>query len=134
MRSALRYMASHPLHFLRNYAYKLCNFLLYPPANSSAPTSAPFPFREIRWLLPAVIGAGLLGLGLLLCARRGEPTALVVLLVIGYLWAFGALFHITRDGRMNLGFRALLSIPAAFAIVYSSQLAWRCTHPDPKRS
>jgi 4-amino-4-deoxy-L-arabinose transferase-like glycosyltransferase len=120
---AIRYMASHPLHFLRNYAYKTCNFIVYPPPESGGSWS--FPFREAPWLTRLVIGAGLIGAALLLVLRRRQPSAQATLLTLVSLLAVGALLHLTRDGRMNLPFRALLSAPASFALVFGAQSGWR---------
>lgn len=119
---ALRYIASHPLHFLRNYAYKTYNFIVYPPPD---PGTAPFPFRELAWLRRLVIVAGLFGLALLLAVRRERPSAQATLLAVVYLLAAGALLHLTRDGRMNLAFHALLAGPASFALVFAAQSGWR---------
>jgi hypothetical protein len=115
-RRALAYIAGHPLHFLRNYLYKLANFVVYPP---SAPATAPFPFRESTALRIVVTVAGLLGT-LLLLRRPGEP-AVVASVAVLYFLAFGALYHLTRDGRMNLLFRALLAVPAAYAMVSAAR-------------
>ena len=111
-RRALAYIARHPAHFLRNYAYKLANFVVYPPAD---PPSGPLPFRESTALLVTVMVAGLAGV-LLLLRQPGAP-GVVLAIAILYLLAFGALYHLTRDGRMNLLFRALLAVPAADALV-----------------
>jgi hypothetical protein len=115
-RQAMAYIARHPVHFLRNYMYKVANFVVYPP---SAPPAAPFPFRESKALLVVVTVAGLVGtLGLV--RRPGEP-AVVLPIAVLYFLAFGALYHLTRDGRMNLLFRALLAVPAAWALVSAAR-------------
>jgi 4-amino-4-deoxy-L-arabinose transferase-like glycosyltransferase len=117
-RRALAYITRHPVHFLRNYFFKLANFVVYPPAD---PPSAPLPFRESKALLLMVTVAGLAGV-LLLFRQPGAP-AVVLAIAILYLLAFGALYHLTRDGRMNLLFRALLAVPAACALVSAFRAA-----------
>jgi hypothetical protein len=121
-RRALGYMASRPLHFLRNYAYKAWHFVVLPPPD---PPAASFPFRELGWLTRLVVFGGLAGAVLLAVVRRGQPAARATLLTVGYLLAVGALLHLTRDGRMNLPFRALLAVPAAFLLVFAAQAALR---------
>jgi hypothetical protein len=117
-RRAVAYIVHHPVHFLRNYLYKLANFVVYPP---SAPPAAPFPFRESKVLFVVVTAAGLLG-ALLLLKRPGEPAAVLALAVL-YFLALGALYHLTRDGRMNLLFRSLLAVPAAHILVVAVRTA-----------
>ena len=60
----------------------------------------------------------LAGCLVLLLTRPREPATASLLVVLGYLWAFGALYHLTRDGRMNLPFRTLLAIPASVALSF----------------
>ena len=43
---AVRYMLAHPLHFLRNYAYKTWHFLVLPPPDEAG--SGPFPSASCR--------------------------------------------------------------------------------------
>jgi hypothetical protein len=122
---ALRYIAAHPLHFLRNYAYRAYHFVIYPPPE---PGTASPPFRELPPLMPVVIVCALAGSAVLVVRRRGDPTVQATLGTLLYLLAAGALLHLTRDGRMNLPFRALLSVPAAFALVGAAEAggrAWR---------
>ena len=42
---------------------------------------------------------------------------------------FGALYHITMDGRMNLPLRSLLSVPAGVAVVSGIQRLGSAIHP-----
>ena len=116
---ALRYMLAQPLHFLRNYAYKTWHFLVLPPPDEAG--SGSFPFREVSWLRWLVLVAGLLGTGLLLARARWQPFARASVMTLLYLLAMGALLHLTRDGRMNLAFRALLCAPASYALVLAVQ-------------
>ena len=120
MRRALGYMARHPVHFARNYAYKLRNFLFLEPGGGSPP--APPPFRPWPGLWTLVTIFGLAGLLMLAPQWRYGPAGAVVLYAVYHL-AFGALFHLTRDGRMTLTFRALLAIPAAYAAVWAVERA-----------
>lgn len=113
LRQTLAYMARRPAHFAGNYASKLRNFVLYPPPE---PASASFPFREAPGLLGLVLCAGLTGLVLLL-VRPGGASGQAVAVTIAYFLAFGALYHLTKDGRMNLPFRTLLAVPAANTLV-----------------
>jgi hypothetical protein len=120
---ALRYMLAHPLHFLRNYAYKAWHFLVLPEPEGSG--SGSFPFREVSWLRWLILVAGLEGGVLLTMRRRSEPFAQATLVTLVYLLAMGALLHLTRDGRMNLAFRALLCAPASYALVVMVEAAGR---------
>lgn len=122
---AVRDMLAHPLHFLRNYAYKTWHFLVLPPPDEAG--SGSFPFRELSSLRWLVLGAGLLGIALLVARGRHEPFAQASVLTLVYLLAMGALLHLTRDGRMNLAFRALLCAPAAYALVVAAEPVGRWT-------
>jgi hypothetical protein len=123
MRRALWYMIRQPFHFARNYAYKLRNFLFLEP-DGVARSAAPLPFRPWPGLATLVTIFGLAGLLMLVPQWRYGPAAAVVLHV-AYLLAFGALYHLTRDGRMTLTFRALLVLPAAYAAVWAVEQALR---------
>ena len=125
---ALRYMLSHPLHFLRNYAYKTWHFLVLPPPEGAG--SGSFPFRELSWVRWLVLVAGLAGIVLLVLRRRSEPFAQATVITLLYLLAMGALLHLTRDGRMNLAFRALLCAPASYAMVVTVGGAGRLTRRE----
>jgi hypothetical protein len=120
---AVRYMLAHPLHFLRNYAYKAWHFLLLPPPDGAG--SGSFPFRELSWVRWLVLVSGIAGTVLLGLRARSEPFAQSIVITIVYLLAVGALLHLTRDGRMNLAFRALLCAPGAYALVALAESAGR---------
>jgi hypothetical protein len=117
MRRALGYMARHPLHFARNYAYKLRSFLFLEPGGVGAPR-APLPFRPWPGLATLVVTLGLAGL-VLLAPQWRHGAAFATVFAVAYLAAFGALYHLTRDGRMTVTFRALLVLPAAYAAVWA---------------
>jgi 4-amino-4-deoxy-L-arabinose transferase-like glycosyltransferase len=112
----LGYMASHPLHFGRNYLRKLLNFLVYPP-DESPPEPAPFPYRRLPGLIPGVALLGGIGV-ILLLLPSAQPCGRIVAIVVVYFLLAGALYHLTRDGRMNLPLRALLSVPASYAVAW----------------
>ncbi len=115
-RKTLLYMASNPLHFLRNYAIKLGNFLIYPRRGELRDEGRPRPFREIPFVQDVLLGVGLIGLALLLADNDARVAALPLLGLIAYLLLMGALMHLTRDQRMNLPFQALLCLPAGYAV------------------
>jgi hypothetical protein len=121
MRRALGYMIRQPLHFARNYVYKLRNFLFLEPGGVGAP-AAPLPFRPWPGLATLVLILGLAGL-VLLAPQWRNGVAFTTVLTVAYLAAFGALYHLTRDGRMTLTFRALLVLPAAYAAVWAVERA-----------
>lgn len=123
---ALGYAVSQPFHFLRNYAFKLGHFLRQPErAGIGTGETAPWLFREAKSLTLAVVIVGLLGVGHLATMRRQEPAASAVVTTVLYLWAVGALYHLTRDGRMDTPFKLLLSIPASVGIVETLSAAAR---------
>ena len=113
---ALVYIAGNPAHFARNYVIKLGNFLVHPRPGELPSEGRAWPFREIRLLQDAILGFGLLGMAGLLADHRARSSAASLLVLLGYLVAIGALMHLTKDGRMNLPLRALLTLPAAFAM------------------
>ncbi|MEO5762699.1 MAG: glycosyltransferase family 39 protein [Vicinamibacteria bacterium] len=127
-KSTLRYIASHPHHFVRNYAFKLGNFLIYPRPGELPPEDRPRIFSEIWFLQDALLALGLLGGALLLSRPIERARAAALLILLGYLVAMGALMHLTRDGRMNFPVRALLTFPAAFAVAS----AWARLKGDPR--
>jgi len=110
------YILSNPVHFLRNYLIKLGNFLLYPRPGELPGGERPWLFREIRPLQDLLLALGILGLAALAAGPQTRAGALPLLGLIGYILAMGALMHLTRDGRMNLPFRALLCLPAGYLI------------------
>lgn len=112
----LAYIASNPLHFLRNYAIKLGNFLVYPRPGELSEGERPWFFGEIRPVQDILLVLGILGLAGLVAGPQARADALPLLGLIGYLIAMGALMHLTRDGRMNLPLRALLSLPAGYLL------------------
>lgn len=131
-RKTIGYIASNPFHFARNYAIKLGNFLVHPRPGELPGGERPWLFREIRFLQDALLVAGLLGLAGLIAGRRHRSSAVAVLGLIGYLLAMGALMHLTRDGRMNLPLRALLALPAGYAVArLLSGLGFDCAKPTP---
>jgi hypothetical protein len=118
-KKAIAYMLRQPLHFLRNYAYKLWSFLWLPPyLDTSLNGPWPFLFREIPGMTQVVVGAGLLGCVVLVTLHRRDPAAIAIVLTLLYLLGFGALYHITRDGRMSLPFQAIATIPAAVSLTW----------------
>ena len=126
MGKALRYVASQPGHFLRNYLFKLGNFLRHPGRAGVGPgEGAPWLFRELAPLSLGVSIVGLLGLGYVLAFRGREPAASALAATVLYLWAVGALYHITRDGRMDTPFKLLLTIPASLVLVEAWSAAVR---------
>lgn len=108
-RKAAGYILTHPGHFLRNYTIKVVNFVRFPEAEASA---APLPFREIAWWLPLLTAVGIAGAVAAIPLAPGDRGAWALPAMLVYLLAFGALYHITRDGRMNLAFRALCELSA----------------------
>ncbi|MEO8501442.1 MAG: hypothetical protein ABI565_11050 [Vicinamibacteria bacterium] len=128
-RKTLAYVAEHPLHFVRNYAVKLANFLVYPRPADLPKDDRPWPYRGIPFLQDPLLVLGLVGLAALLADRhQGREAAPLIILVV-YLMAMGALMHLTRDGRMNLPLRALLALPAGFVV---SRLLGRLGLSDPR--
>ena len=115
-RKTLGYILENPIHFARNYAIKLGNFLVYPRPGELAHGERPWLFREIRPLQDILLALGMLGIAGLIAGREARAQALPVLALIGYLVAMGALMHLTRDGRMNLPLRALLCLPAGYLL------------------
>lgn len=110
----VEYVRSNPLHFARNYVIKLGNFLVYPRPGELPSGDRPRLFREIRPVQDILLAFGFLGLAALLAARPSRAAAMPLLCLLGYLVAMGALMHLTRDGRMNLPFRALLCLPSGY--------------------
>ena len=115
-RKTLAYIVANPVHFLRNYAIKLGNFLIYPRPGELSGGERPWLFREIRPVQDVLLVLGILGLAGLVAGRQARAGAMPLLCLIGYLVAMGALMHLTRDGRMNLPFRALLCLPSGFLL------------------
>lgn len=115
---ALTYMATHPRHFARNYVFKLFNFLVYPRPADLPSDGRPWPFRGVPGLQDVLVLLGLGGTAVLILRRQGSREAGAVVVPVVYLLAMGALMHLTRDGRMNLPFRALLALPAAGLIAW----------------
>jgi Dolichyl-phosphate-mannose-protein mannosyltransferase len=135
LRATVGYIVRHPIHFARNYLYKLRNFLLYPARLDTSFVEGgpfPFPFREIPGMTVAVVFCGLVGVVVLAVGGRGNPAATAVALVTMYLLVFGALFHLTRDGRMNLPFQVVATIPASVALVTAGR--WSLSRFDRGRS
>jgi hypothetical protein len=123
LRRALGYMLRHPLHFARNYAYKLRSFLFLEPGGV-APAEGPLPFGTWPGLFSLVTILGLAGL-ILLAPQWKHGVAFATVAAVAYHLAFGALYHLTRDGRMTFTFRALLTLPAAYAAVWAAERAVR---------
>ena len=115
-KKTLRYIATYPLHFLRNYAIKLGNFLIYPRPGHLPAGERSWLFRGVPILQDGLLALGLLGMAGLFATRRDGGPATAVIVLIVYLIAMGALMHLTLDGRMNLPLRALLALPAGYAI------------------
>ena len=115
-RQAIAYMISRPMHFSRNYAIKLWNFLVYPRPGELNPGERPWFFREFRPLQDILVILGLLGVAIIMIGAQTRGAATSLLCLIAYLIAMGALMHLTRDLRMNLPLRALLCLPAAFLL------------------
>ena len=117
-RHALHYIAQHPLHFLRNYFAKLYNVLFYP--GRYAPPSrlryavlgATWPFPAFR---PLLVLLGLAGWLWFATSTRGRPEWFMTI-VCAYFVLFAALLHITRDGRINLPLKLLLTLFAAYVL------------------
>jgi 4-amino-4-deoxy-L-arabinose transferase-like glycosyltransferase len=118
-RHAQRFILRHPGQFLRSYAVKLRNVFWYPgpyagyePLRYSALGERwPFPtFRQVLVLL------GLPGVVWFAIATRKSSRSIMVL-VFGYFAFFAALLHITRDGRINLPPRLLLTLFAAYFVL-----------------
>jgi 4-amino-4-deoxy-L-arabinose transferase-like glycosyltransferase len=107
---ALRYIAGHPRHFLRNYAVKLYNVLRHPiPADGG-------PWRPGDVYRAAWIVLGLPGLVWFAVAERREPRWILVPVFLYYL-GFAALMHIDRAGRINLPVKVLLGFFGAYLLV-----------------
>lgn len=115
-RKTLVYALSNPFHFARNYLIKLGNFLVYPRPGELSGGERPWLLREIRPVQDVLLVLGMLGLAGLLARQPVRAGAMPLLCLIGYLVAMGALMHLTRDGRMNLPFRALLCLPTGFVL------------------
>lgn len=125
--AALRaYVFERPLQFARNYLLKLASLFVLSPGN---PRGATPLFRDsaaaYRWLHLVTVGAGLLGVPALLVWRR-TPQAGLVVLVLGYLAATGALSMPSNDGRYGLLLKpVLLALGCAGAEVALRRLSRR---------
>ncbi|MFQ5415602.1 MAG: glycosyltransferase 87 family protein [Myxococcota bacterium] len=106
----LRYLGSHPLHFLRNYTIKLTNVFLTPRPRGHEDGRAPPYTRGSLMLL------GLGGFVWFAVAER-RRSAWVMVWVFGYFVGFTALFHLLRSGRMNFPVKLLLDLFAAYLVV-----------------
>jgi hypothetical protein len=111
MRRAIGDIIGHPLYFAGNYLRRLARYIDYRDP-------ALFGERRVQaWLALGSSLLGVLGLVALCEGQRREAPLAAPLLLVGYLLGFGALWPLTRDGRMNLPFRALASVPAAYLVV-----------------
>jgi hypothetical protein len=115
-RNTVAYILNNPVHFVRNYAIKLGNFLVYPRPGELPGGERPWLFREIRPVQDILLVLGILGIAGLMSGRQARAEATPLLCLIGYLVAMGALMHLTRDGRMNLPLRALLCLPTGYLL------------------
>lgn len=109
---AKAYVFANPGHFLRNYFLKLWNQFTLNPSNSIAYVPSP---QLWRWMHHLLLLAGTAGFVIML-ARARDRHALLLLTLFAYFAAFGALFHITRDGRMSLVLKVYLIFYAAWFI------------------
>ncbi len=101
----LTYVANNPIHFSRNFVVKLYNIFRYPPDKTKWKTR----FREVVLLL------GLAGFVTFTYRRRKRPQWVMVPIVVYYA-LFGALFHLTSSGRINLPLKILFSFFAAYGL------------------
>ena len=114
MKHFLEYVAAQPVHFSRNYVIKLYNIFRYPRAK----TKWIRRYREILLLL------GLCGFAVFLYRRQGG-TEWVMGPIAAYFAGFGALSHITTDGRINLPLKVLFSFFAAYCRASVKLTPWR---------
>lgn len=117
MQVAKRYVVEHPFHFIRNYCIKFWNqFVLVQeiPRRAVSLLSNEIVYAGLHWIL--LLG-GLFGLGwaVIPYTRNTKEkkqwqgkVAVAWSAMFLYFSFFGALFHLTGDGRMNLGLKVFL--------------------------
>ena len=109
---AKAYVFANPGHFLRNYFLKLWNQFTVVPSNPVSFLRSP---QLWSWLHHLLLFAGTGGFVVMLTRARNRH-AFLLLTVFAYFSAFGALFHLTRDGRMALVLKVYLIFYAAWFI------------------
>lgn len=109
---ALAYMAAQPGHFARNYALKLRNFVF----SAGDERVAPVLFGINNEIVRLTVFLGAAGTVVLLFERRARREARLVVVVSLYFLLSGALYHLTRDGRMDLFWKSFVSLPAGVAV------------------
>jgi 4-amino-4-deoxy-L-arabinose transferase-like glycosyltransferase len=112
---AKAYVLANPGHFLRNYFLKMWNQFTIVP--SDAHYSVSFLRSTQLWhgMHHLLLLLGTAGFVLTLVSGR-DRRSLLLLTMFAYFAAFGALFHITRDGRMALVLKVYLIFYAAWFI------------------
>jgi hypothetical protein len=109
------YVLANPGHFLKNYFLKLWNqFTLVPPEATHSVALLRSP-QIWRWMHHLLLVTGLAGCILMLLKARNRH-CLLLLTLAAYFAAFGALFHLTRDGRMALVLKVYLILYASWLI------------------
>lgn len=116
---ARRFILHNPVRFLGMYAVKLRNVLWYPSPDEP-PDRLRYTALGEHWPFPAfrqvLVALGLLGVAWFAVDKRNSPS-LIMVCVFGYFWLFSALLHITRDGRINLPLKVILSVFAAYFVL-----------------
>ena len=124
-RYALSYVIHHPVHFLKNYAIKFINqfYLIQDePTDAVAFFKYPLRYTVLHWL---ILVGGVAGLITLVIAKKTIGEKLVFFLFL-YFACFGALFHLTGDGRMTLPLRFFLMMFFAKAVTVGTKWLRQC--------
>ena len=109
------YIFANPAHFLKNYLIKFWNQFTVVPTEATHSVSvlrSPLAWKGMHHLLLLL---GIAGCVMMLIKAR-DRRCILMLALFAYFAVFGALFHITRDGRMTLALKVYLMLFAAWFI------------------
>lgn len=122
----LQQIASQPLRFLRNYSLKFLNqFRLHERVNL-------LYNPDSLWMAILRVAVFLLGLlGVIRSLRR--RTQIALLATLAYFALFGALFHLTDDGRMTLGLQTLLLVFGGLGVATTPRSSKTAPSSKPNR-
>jgi hypothetical protein len=112
---AKAYILAHRGHFSKNYLLKLWNQFTVPPTEATNSVPLLRTPQTWRWLHHLLLLFGLAGLVLILVKTR-DRHALLLTTLFAYFVLFGALFHLTRDGRMTLALKVFLILYASIFV------------------
>ena len=117
LQCAKSYITEHPLHFLKNYIIKFINqfyLIQFEAVKSVSVFKRVLLYTLFHW---SILIGGVIGLFLVWRNHRNQAS-LSMMAIFCYFALFGALFNLTKDGRMTLVLKFFLIIFSSVLIDY----------------